>query len=106
MTVNIDVGDYVSVGTIQRQKLPKLVVVWQGLYGAVRFENEKVLEVEHLLSGKRKMMHCTRIKFYNDSSLGVTEELKNHSQYQDSTLFAIEQLLKLREVRGQVLVLV
>jgi hypothetical protein len=59
-----------------------------------------------LLSGKRKTVHCTRIKFYHDASLGVTEELKNHLQYQESTLFVIEQLLELREVRGQVQVLV
>jgi Chromo (CHRromatin Organisation MOdifier) domain len=81
-------------------------VLWQGPYRAVRLENEQVLEVEHLLSGKRKTVHCTRIKFYHDASLGVTEELKSHLQYQDSTLFVIEQLLELREVRGQVQVLV
>jgi hypothetical protein len=104
--INFDVGDYVFVGTVQRQKLPKLVVLWQGPYRAVRFENEQVLEIEHLLSGKRKTVHCTRMKFYHDSSLGVAEELKNHLQYQDSTLFVIEQLLELREVRGQVQVLV
>jgi hypothetical protein len=72
----------------------------------VRFENEQVLEVEHLLSGKRETVHCTRINFYHDSSLGVTEELKNLLQYQDSPLFVIEQLPELREVRGQVQVLV
>jgi Integrase core domain/Chromo (CHRromatin Organisation MOdifier) domain len=104
--INFDIGDYVLVGTVQRQKLPKLVVLWQGPYRAVRFENEQVLEVEHLLSGKRKTVHCTRIKFYHDASLGVTEELKSHLQYQDSTLFVIEQLLEFREVRGQVQVLV
>jgi Chromo (CHRromatin Organisation MOdifier) domain len=65
-----------------------------------------VLEVEHLLSGKRKTVHCIRIKFYHNAPLGVTEELKSHLQYQDSTLFVIEQLLYLREVRGQVHVLV
>jgi hypothetical protein len=84
--IKFDVGDYVLVGTVQRQKLPKLVVLWQGPYRALRFENEQVLEIEHLLSGKRKTVHCTRIKFYHDSSRGVTEELKNHLQYQDSTL--------------------
>jgi hypothetical protein len=52
--INFDIGDYVLVGTVQRQKLLKLVVLWQGPYRAVRFENEQVLEVEHLLSGKRK----------------------------------------------------
>jgi Chromo (CHRromatin Organisation MOdifier) domain len=65
-----------------------------------------VLEVEHLLPGKRKTVRYTRIKFYHDASLGVTEELKSHLQYQGSTLFVIEQLLELREVRGQVHVLV
>jgi Chromo (CHRromatin Organisation MOdifier) domain len=53
-----------------------------------------------------KTVHCTRIKFYHDASLGVTEELKIHLQYQDSTLFVIEQLLELLEVRGQVQVLI
>jgi Chromo (CHRromatin Organisation MOdifier) domain len=72
----------------------------------VRFENEQVLEVEHLLSGKIEKVHCTRINFYHDSSLGVTEELKNLLQYQDCPLFVIEQLQELREVRGQVQVLV
>lgn len=81
-------------------------MLWQGPYRAVRFENEQVLEVEHLLSGKRKTVHCTRIKYYHDASLGVTEELKSHLQYQGSTLFVIARLLELREVRGQVQVVV
>jgi hypothetical protein len=62
--VNFEISDNVLVGTVQREKLPKLVVTWQGPYRAVRFESEQVLEVENLLNGKRKCVHCTRVKLW------------------------------------------
>jgi hypothetical protein len=58
----------------------------------VRFEHQKVLEMEHLLSGKRKKVHTTRVKFYRDASLEVTEELISFLVYQDSILFVVEEL--------------
>jgi hypothetical protein len=48
MPVNYSIGDFVLVGTVQRSKLPKLFVTWQGPYRAVRFEHQQVLEAEHL----------------------------------------------------------
>jgi uncharacterized coiled-coil protein SlyX len=36
MPVNYSIGDSVRVGTVQRSKLPKLFVTWQGPYRAVR----------------------------------------------------------------------
>jgi hypothetical protein len=87
MPVNYSIGDIVLGGTVRRSKLPKLFVTWLGPYRAVRFEHKQVLEVEHLLSGKRKKVHITRVKFYRDASLEVTEELVSFLEYQDSILF-------------------
>jgi hypothetical protein len=42
----------------------------------------------------------------HDASLSITEELKNHLQYQDSSLFVVEQLLGVRVVHGQIQVLI
>jgi Chromo (CHRromatin Organisation MOdifier) domain len=64
----------------------------------VRFEHQQVLEVEHLLSGKRKKVHTTRVKFYRDASLELTEELISFVEYQDSILLVIEELIALRQL--------
>jgi Chromo (CHRromatin Organisation MOdifier) domain len=60
--------------------------------------------MEHLLSGKRKKVHTTRVKFYRDASLEVTEELISFLEYQDSILFVVEELIALRQVGETVLV--
>jgi hypothetical protein len=60
--------------------------------------------MEHLLSGKRKKMHTTRVKFYRDASLEVTEELISFLEYQDSILFVVEERIALRQIGESVLV--
>jgi hypothetical protein len=70
---------------VQRQILPKLVF-WQRPLNATHFEIEQVLEVETLLRGQSKFVHCTSGKLCHDASLGASEELKRFQQYQASTL--------------------
>jgi hypothetical protein len=54
--------------------------------------------VEHLLSGKWKKVHTTRVKFYRESTLEVAEDLISFLEYQDSILFVIEELIALRQI--------
>jgi hypothetical protein len=98
MPVKYSIGGIVLVGTVRRSNLPKLFVTWLGPYRSVRFEHQQVLEEEHLLSGKRKKVHVTRVKFYRDASLEVTEELISFLEYHDSIFFVVENLIALRQI--------
>jgi hypothetical protein len=44
------------------------------------------------------MVHTTRVQLYRDASLEVTEELLSFLEYQDSILFAVEELTALRQI--------
>jgi hypothetical protein len=96
--VNYNIGDFVLVGAVQRSKLPKLFLTWQGPYRAVCFEHQQKLEVEHILSGKQKTVHTTRVKFYQDVSSEVTEELISFLEYQDSISVVVEELIAMRQI--------
>jgi hypothetical protein len=59
-----------------------------------------------LLNVERQNVHCSRIKFYHDASLGVSVELKAYLQYQENTLYVVEEFLELKKVQSGIQVLV
>jgi hypothetical protein len=86
-----EVGDYILVGVVQRQILPKLVSL-QRPVSATDFEIERVLGVENRLRGQRNCVHCATGKLCHDASLGASEELQMFQQYQASTFMCLQSV--------------
>lgn len=76
---NFDIGDFVLWSQVKEIETEgKLEVIWKGPYRIVGTISEYVYEVEHLLTKQQRQAHITRLKFYHDPSLEITEELKQH----------------------------
>ncbi|KAE9004876.1 hypothetical protein PR001_g17597 [Phytophthora rubi] len=74
---NFDVGDYVLRSRVDQKHHDKLLVTWVGPYQVVRADSHS-FAVRHWLTGKESDVHPSRLKYYADSSLQVTEELREH----------------------------
>ncbi|POM74202.1 Hypothetical protein PHPALM_8882 [Phytophthora palmivora] len=68
--VNFSVGDYMRGHN-------KLLVTWIGPYLVTRADSH-TFRVRHLVTCSEQDVHASRLKFYADSDLEVTEELLEH----------------------------
>ncbi|POM77265.1 Hypothetical protein PHPALM_5378 [Phytophthora palmivora] len=62
---------------VDEKKGNKLLVTWQGPYKVVRADSHS-FGISHLVSGDESDVHASRLKFYADSQLNVTEEILEH----------------------------
>ena len=83
--VNFEIGDYVLWSAVDR-RLPKgkLECTWKGPFRIIATISDQVYQLEHLVADEVLAAHATRMKYYCDSSLEVTEELKQHINSQQS----------------------
>eukprot|EP00644_Phytophthora_capsici_P005002 jgi/Phyca11/96735/e_gw1.1.633.1 len=72
------IGDFVLYADVWSHRRSKLRVKWCGPARVVDTSSNWVFTVENLLTGETKEAHATRLKFYADSSLGVTEDFLAH----------------------------
>lgn len=72
---NFDIGDFVLWSRID-QRLPndKLLGQWLGPFRVVETTPHAFI-IEHLTSGKKHEVHGSRLKYYADSVLNVTQEM-------------------------------
>ena len=91
--VDFDIGDYVIVYSAVRRN--KLRVKWLGPYRVVATINDRVFEIEDICTGKLQTVHAQRMRFYADSRLAITEELKNQAAYDDQ--FFVDKMVDWRE---------
>jgi hypothetical protein len=80
---NFEVGDFVLKATVADVGRSKLQVVWKGPMRIVRTKSPWVFEVEDLVTKKLSEIHVSRLRFYADKMLNVTEDLLSqvaHSQ--------------------------
>jgi Integrase zinc binding domain len=75
-------GDFVLVGTLAGGTQHKLAVKWRGPRTIVAVESDWVFQVGDLLTRATQTVHASRLKFYYDSSLHVTESLLEHVAHQ------------------------
>ncbi|POM69893.1 Hypothetical protein PHPALM_13794 [Phytophthora palmivora] len=75
--VNFSVGDYVLRSRVDEKHLNKLLVTWVGPY-VVTEAHPLYFVVRSLVTGKTSDVHASRLKFFDDSDLQVTEELLQH----------------------------
>ena len=79
---NLSVGDYVFVARVRRSgSTPKLLMTWTGPWRVVSAEQPHVYGVQNIVSGDVRDVHVTRIRFYADSALAITAELKDVFQH-------------------------
>ncbi|KAK1935651.1 hypothetical protein P3T76_010346 [Phytophthora citrophthora] len=75
---NFSVGDYVLWSRVdERLRGNKLMVRWVGPY-RVTTANEYSFTIEHLLTGDSFEVHGSRLKYYDDASMDVDEEVLEH----------------------------
>lgn len=92
--VNFTVGDYVLRSRVDEKHYGKLLVTWVGPYVITR-ANKYSFTVKHLLTGNETDVHASRLKFYADSNLEVTEELQEHVASQ-GIILCVDELLEHR----------
>ena len=95
--VNFEVGDFVLVADALNRAGRKLQVKWKGPRRVTQAISPFVYEVQDLVTEKISNVHYSRLKFYSDSSLDVTEALLDTISHNDPPLYNIvEKLLDLR----------
>ncbi len=80
---NFEVGDFVLKATVADAGRSKLQVVWKGPMRVVRAKSPWVFDVEDLITKSVSEAHVSRLRFYADKMLDVTEDLLSqaaHSQ--------------------------
>ncbi|OWY93630.1 hypothetical protein PHMEG_00036901 [Phytophthora megakarya] len=76
--VNCSVGDYVQRSRVDEKGQNKLLVTWMGPYVVTEAQPYNVFKVKHLVTGAETEVHASRLKFFADKDLEVTEELLEH----------------------------
>eukprot|EP00644_Phytophthora_capsici_P019272 jgi/Phyca11/132445/e_gw1.167.10.1 len=83
---NFEVGDFVLWSRIdKRLRGNKLLVRWVGPFLVLRALPHSFV-VQHLLTGDEYDVHGSRLKFYHDSDLNVTAEIRQHVRNQGIVL--------------------
>ncbi|ETN02810.1 hypothetical protein PPTG_15775 [Phytophthora nicotianae INRA-310] len=93
--VNFSVGDYVLRSRVDKKlHANKLGIMWVGPYRIVA-STDYYFTVEHLVNGSSMDVHPSRLKFYVDDALDISEELLDHIASQ-GTLLAVEAIVEHR----------
>jgi hypothetical protein len=72
---NFEVGDFVLEATVADVGRGKLQVVWKGPMRITGTKGPWVIEVEDLVTKKVSEVHVSRLRFYADKILNVTDLL-------------------------------
>ena len=78
-------GDFVLVASITKAR-KKLKARWQGPKRITSVLSGWVFETEDILNGKKELVHASRIKFFSEKDLEITEEIKNQIAYNNDSL--------------------
>jgi hypothetical protein len=93
---NFQVGDYVLVAKHRKSGVSKLQIKWKGPRRVASVESDYVFVVESLLTKELKAAQATRLIFYNDKELNVTEELSQAAEHNDHQLYVVSKILDAR----------
>ena len=100
--VNFSEGDFVLRGVLQRERVKKPALRWNGPYRVLRCQSNYVFTIEHLLTNKQENVHGRRLKFFLNSSFDVTEDVKEHLEYQQGELLVVDRIDDIRKKQGVV----
>ena len=99
------VGDYVVVARTQGPRT-KMSNNWVGPRRVSRILSDFTVEVEHLLTDTKAIIHICRIKPYADSLVGTPVQMKEVAANTDRIWYAVERIKDIRELGGHFEVLV
>lgn len=97
--VNFDVGDYVLRGLLKRESPKKLNLNWVGPMRVTRCLSEFLFEVQYILTGKLKVVHGSRLRFFRKENFNITEDVDKFLNYQQGEYASIKAFVDLREHR-------
>lgn len=76
--VQFAIGDFVLYADVCASTRTKLSVRWCGPARVVGTVSNWIFTIEHLVTGEHREAHGSRLKFYADASLAVSEDLLQH----------------------------
>jgi hypothetical protein len=92
---NFHVGDYVLWSQADQKYQDKLQVTWKGPFRITKVINDYIYVIEHIITQETREVHCTRLRFYHDSSLEITEALRTHINTQ-GMIYHVKKVLGVR----------
>ncbi|CEO95672.1 hypothetical protein PBRA_009680 [Plasmodiophora brassicae] len=98
---NVYPGDFVLRAETLRAG-EKLFLKWRGPYRVTDVHSGYVFEVEDIISGDKHVVHGSRLQFYCDKNLNITEELREQIAY-DNAKWEIDTISDARMNREQTL---
>ncbi|GMF56027.1 unnamed protein product [Phytophthora fragariaefolia] len=90
-----DIGDYVLYADVWQHTRSMLTVKWCGPAQVTATVSNRIFEIENLITGQRREAHASRLKFYVDASMDVSEDLLRHVAH-NSEGHVVEELLNVR----------
>lgn len=96
---NFEIGEFVLRANVDERQQDKLSVRWKGPFRIVDTISEQIYVIEHLVTQKRTRAHTSRLRYYHDSSLDVTEELLDQINRQ-GFIYEVDSFTSLRYVRN------
>lgn len=102
---NPQIGDYVLVARMHGPRT-KMSANWVGPRRISLVRNDFTVEVEHLLTGKKEVVHICRVKHYVDKDLGNTVQMTEIAEFTDRIWHSVNTIKDLRTHDGTFEVLV
>ncbi|KAE9020694.1 hypothetical protein PF010_g6585 [Phytophthora fragariae] len=93
--VNFSEGDYVLRSRVDEKGQNKLLVTWVGPCVVTAAQAYNAFKVKHLVTGEELDVHASRLKFFVDKDLEVTEELLEHMAAQ-GIILRVRELIRNR----------
>ncbi|OWZ13039.1 hypothetical protein PHMEG_00013705 [Phytophthora megakarya] len=93
--VQFDIDDYVSYADVWQHTRSKLQVKSCDPAQVTTTVSNWIIEIKNLIMGLKRELHASRLKFYADASLNVSEELLLHVAH-NSEGHVVNKLLKSR----------
>ena len=94
--VDFEVGDYVLRAQKEESKGHKLRIIWRGPQRITRAVSHLIFQCEDLISNSFSLLHGSRLKFYTDAQLDVSEELLDTVAHNNYHLNTVGKLLDIR----------
>ena len=93
---NFDIGCYVMHARVKTTSDSKLSFHWHGPYRVTGLHSDQVIDIEHLVTGKKRSVHTTRVKYYSGPDMEIPELLLESINFQDSVRYKVEHILAVR----------
>jgi hypothetical protein len=94
--IEFGIGDYVLHANTYRKNSPKLSATWRGPYHVTATAGPLVFEIEDMLTSAKLMAHATRLRYYADKHLNVSETILDSLITQASTEIVVDKILAYR----------